>query len=88
VFFECLQGEYDVVLAMSHDQRNIAQKTHKLEGIVNASSIFNPRGVLRCGVSHGTAYNIVRKGIAKHDSMLSAIKTAASFAAGNGFPDK
>lgn len=85
VFYECAEGMYDVVLAMTHDQRNIAQKTRKLEGTVNASSIFQGDKI-SLGVSHGTAYNIVGKGIAKHDSMLAAIKTAATLATGKGFP--
>lgn len=37
-------------------------------------------------VSHGTAYDIAGKGIASPDSILEAIKVAASFAAGKGFP--
>jgi 4-hydroxythreonine-4-phosphate dehydrogenase len=86
IFWECLEGVYDVVVCMTHDQRNIALKTRGIgQGTVSASSIFHG-DKLSFGPNHGTAYNIVGKGIANHASMLAAIKTAATFMAGKGFP--
>lgn len=84
VFRACADGEYDLVLAMTHDQANIAQKTRKLEGTVSIGDPGDP--LIRMSVSHGTAYDIAGKGIASHESILEAIKTAACFAAGKGFP--
>ncbi len=84
VFRACADGEYDLVLAMTHDQTNIAQKTRKLEGTVSIGDPSDP--LIRMSVSHGTAYDIAGKGIASHESILEAIKTAACFAAGRGFP--
>jgi len=84
VFRACADGEYDLVLAMTHDQANIAQKTRKLEGTVSIGDPSDP--LIRMSVSHGTAYDIAGKGVASHESILEAIKTAACFAAGKGFP--
>lgn len=84
VFRACADGEYDLVLAMTHDQANIAQKTRRLEGTVSIGDPSDP--LIRMGVSHGTAYDIAGKGIASHESILEAIRTAACFAAGKGFP--
>ena len=84
VFRACADGEYDLVLAMTHDQANIAQKTRKLEGTVSIGDPSDP--LIRMTVSHGTAYDIAGKGIASHESILEAIRVAASFAAGRGFP--
>ncbi|HXG36233.1 MAG TPA: 4-hydroxythreonine-4-phosphate dehydrogenase PdxA [Dehalococcoidia bacterium] len=82
VFHQCASGEFDVVLAMTHDQANIAQKTRKLEGIVSIADPLDP--YIRVSISHGTAYDIAGKGIANHESILQAIKTAAAMAAGKG----
>jgi 4-hydroxythreonine-4-phosphate dehydrogenase len=84
VFRACADGEYDLVLAMTHDQANIAQKTRKLEGTVSIGDPSDP--LIRMSVSHGTAYDIAGKGIASHESILQAIKTAACFAEGKVFP--
>ena len=84
VFRSCADGEYDLVLAMTHDQANIAQKTRKLEGVVSIGDPSDP--LIKMTVSHGTAYDIAGKGIASHESILQGIKCAASFAAGRGFP--
>src|SRR5581483_9242661 len=84
VFRACADGEYDLVLAMTHDQANIAQKTRQLEGTVSIADPSDP--LIRVAISHGTAYDIAGKGIAHHESILEAIKAAASFAAGRGFP--
>ncbi len=84
VFRRCADGEFDVVLAMTHDQANIAQKTRKLEGTVSIADPSDPR--IQINVSHGTAYDIAGKGIAHHESILAAIKLAANFGAGRGLP--
>lgn len=83
VFRQCAEGQYDVVLAMSHDQGHIAVKTYKFEG---TASISLGRPYIQCGVAHGTAFDIVGKGIASPANMLEALKLAATLSAGKGFP--
>lgn len=84
VFRRCADGEFDVVLAMTHDQANIAQKTRRLEGTVSIADPSDP--LIDVNVSHGTAYDIAGRGVAHHESIFAAIKTAANFAAGRGLP--
>ena len=82
VFRQCIEGKYDVVLAMYHDQGHIAIKTWGFSG--NCVVIIGPP-YLNMSVAHGTAYDIAGKGIADPEMMLSAMCTAASLAAGAGF---
>ncbi|MEQ1889020.1 MAG: 4-hydroxythreonine-4-phosphate dehydrogenase PdxA [Alphaproteobacteria bacterium] len=82
VFRQCVEGKYDVVLAMYHDQGHIAIKTWGFSG--NCAIIIGPP-YLNMTVAHGTAYDIAGKGIADPKMMLSAMCTAASLAAGAGF---
>ncbi len=83
VFRQCVEGRYDIVLAMYHDQGHIAVKTWGFSG--NCAIILGP-SYLHVTVAHGTAYDIVGKGIADPAMMLSAMRTAASLVAGRGFP--
>lgn len=83
IFRQCIEGRYDAVLAMYHDQGHIAIKTWGFSG--NSAVIIGPPYV-HLSVAHGTAYDIVGKGIADHRMMLNAMRTAGSLAAGNGFP--
>lgn len=83
VFRQCIDGLYDVVLAMYHDQGHIAIKTYKFEGIL---SISLGRPFIGTSVAHGTAFDIAGKGIANPASILASIKTCATLASGKGFP--
>lgn len=83
IFRQCIEGRYDAILAMYHDQGHIAIKTWGFSG--NSAVIIGPPYV-HLSVAHGTAYDIVGKGIADHRMILSAMKTAGSLAAGAGFP--
>lgn len=83
VFRQCIEGRYDLVLAMYHDQGHIAIKTWGFSG--NCVMVLGPP-YLFFSVAHGTAYDIVGKGIADPSMMLSAMCTAAQLAAGKGFP--
>ncbi|WP_029889181.1 PdxA family dehydrogenase [Polycyclovorans algicola] len=83
IFRQCIDGRYDAILAMYHDQGHIAIKTWGFSG--NSAVIIGPPYV-HLSVAHGTAYDIVGKGIADHRMMLSAMRTAGSLAAGTGFP--
>jgi 4-hydroxy-L-threonine phosphate dehydrogenase PdxA len=83
IFRQCIEGRYDAILAMYHDQGHIAIKTWGFSG--NAAVIIGPPYV-HLSVAHGTAYDIVGKGIADHRMILNAMRTAGSLAAGTGFP--
>ena len=60
VFGQAIEGQYDAVLAMYHDQGHVAVKVHDW-----ASSITLNIGLpfLRISVDHGTAFDIAGKGI-------------------------
>tara|TARA_R110000787_G_scaffold235621_2_gene342314 strand:- start:2535 stop:3524 length:990 start_codon:yes stop_codon:yes gene_type:complete len=83
IFRQCIEGRYDAILAMYHDQGHIAIKTWGFSG--NSAVIIGPPYV-HLSVAHGTAYDIVGKGVADHRMILSAMTTAGSLAAGAGFP--
>jgi len=84
VFRHCLEGRYDMVLAMYHDQGHIAIKTVGFSGNV---AVFLGSPYPQVTIAHGTAYDIVGRGIADHSMVLNAILTAGSLAAGNAFPN-
>jgi 4-hydroxythreonine-4-phosphate dehydrogenase len=81
VFRQASQGEFDVVVAMYHDQGQIAIKTGSLS---NACSIFVGLPYVRVGVPHGSAMGIAGKNLAQHGTMLTSIHTAASLVSGKG----
>ena len=73
VFNRAISGEFDVVLAMYHDQGHIAIKVYGLETSV---SVALGLPFIRTSVDHGTAFDIAGKGIASHLSLVEAIKVA------------
>ncbi len=85
VFRQCIEGRFDVVLAMYHDQGHIAIKTWGFSG--NSGIILGPP-YTHLSVAHGTAFDIVGRNIADHTMMQSAIITGAYLAAGRGFPSE
>lgn len=82
VFRHCIEGKYDIVLAMCHDQGHIAMKTWGFEGNCGG---FIGMPYLFMTTAHGTAFDIAGQGIASHTMMLSALNQCAAFAAGEGF---
>ena len=78
VFTQAIDGKYDVVLAMYHDQGHIPIKVHDW-----ARSVSVNLGLpfIRTSVDHGTAFDIAGKGVADHESMLEAIRVAVRLAA-------
>lgn len=70
VFLKCLHGEYDIVVAMYHDQGHIPLKLLAFDSGVNITVGLD---VVRTSVDHGTAFDIAGKLIAKESSMLKAI---------------
>lgn len=81
VFRRALHGEFDIVVAMYHDQGQIAIKTTGLE---EACAIFVGLPYVRVGTPHGSAFDIAGKGQAQHGTMLTALNAAASLASGAG----
>ncbi len=77
VFHQGLQGKYDCILSLYHDQGHIATKTYNFEKTI---SITNSMPFLRTSVDHGTAYDIAGKNIASAVSMIEAVKLAAKYA--------
>lgn len=78
LFWQAIQGAYDVVVAMYHDQ-----------GLGPLKAIGFDRGVnwtvglpfVRTSPDHGTAYELAGRDVARPDSMVAAIRLAAQLAA-------
>ena len=68
---------YDAVLAMYHDQGLIPVKTLDFHGGIN-TTLGLP--IVRTSPDHGTAFGIAGKGIARPDSLITAIKAARQIA--------
>ena len=84
VFVKALAGQYDIVVAMYHDQGHIPLKLtgFKLDlktGKYTAMSGINctiGTPIIRTSVDHGTAYDRAGEGRANEESMVEAIMTA------------
>ena len=81
VFHQAIEGRYDVVLAMFHDQGHIPVKVYGFEDSITAN-LGLP--FVRTSVDHGTAFDIAGQGIANHFSMLESVRLAVALAEGNG----
>jgi 4-hydroxythreonine-4-phosphate dehydrogenase len=77
VFHRAVEGEFDAVLCMYHDQGLIPLKLHAFhEGVNVTLGLPFPR----TSPDHGTAFDIAGKGIARSDSMIAAINLAVELA--------
>jgi 4-hydroxythreonine-4-phosphate dehydrogenase len=77
IFHRALEGEFDAVLCMYHDQGLIPFKLHAFHSGVNTTlGLPFPR----TSPDHGTGFEIAGKGIAKPDSMIAAINLAVELA--------
>jgi 4-hydroxythreonine-4-phosphate dehydrogenase len=78
VFHRAIEGEFDAVLCMYHDQGLIPLKLHAFHSGVNVTlGLPFPR----TSPDHGTAFEIAGKEIARPDSMIAAINLAAELVA-------
>lgn len=79
VFTRAIDGEFDVVLAMYHDQGHIAIKVHNFHESTTATL-----GIpfLRTSVDHGTAFDIAGRGVASERGLLAALDAAEALLAG------
>jgi 4-hydroxythreonine-4-phosphate dehydrogenase len=73
VFLRAIKGEFDIVVAMYHDQGHIPMKLLAFDRGVNVS-LGLP--IIRTSVDHGTAFDIAGSGQAREESMLAAIDIA------------
>ena len=81
VFNQAIDGMYDVVVVMYHDQGHIPIKVHGFEESVSVNL-----GIpfIRTSVDHGTAFDIAGKNMAQSTSMVEAVKLAIALATRRG----
>jgi 4-hydroxythreonine-4-phosphate dehydrogenase len=80
VFHFALQGAWDAVISLYHDQGHIAAKMVDFDRTV---SLTLGLPFLRTSVDHGTAFDIAGKGRASAVSMVEAVRLAALYASGS-----
>ena len=78
VFHEALNGQFDAVIAMTHDQGLIPVKTLDMWGGVN-TTLGLP--IIRTSPDHGTAYDAAANGTCRPDSLIAALKLAQQMVA-------
>jgi len=78
VFTKAKNGEYDLVIAMYHDQANIAMK---LLGFGSVVTLLAGLPIIRTSTGHGTAFDIAGKNIADGTNLVKAIELAAELGA-------
>jgi 4-hydroxythreonine-4-phosphate dehydrogenase len=79
IFLRGVRGEFDLIVAMYHDQGHIPMKLIDFEGTVNIS-LGIP--IVRTSVDHGTAFDIAGQGCADCRNMQAAMRMAVRMAAG------
>ena len=77
LFHRAVEGDFDGVLCMYHDQGLIPLKLHAFHEGVNVT-LGLP--FIRTSPDHGTAFDIAGRGIARPDSMRHAIQLAVELA--------
>jgi 4-phospho-D-threonate 3-dehydrogenase / 4-phospho-D-erythronate 3-dehydrogenase len=75
VFARAAEGEFDLVVALLHDQGLIAVKTL---GFRRAATVLVGLPILRVGVIHGAAFDIAGQGTADASGMHAALDLAAT----------
>jgi len=81
IFYHAINGKFDAVVAMYHDQGLIPVKLLHFSDSVN---ITLGLPIIRTSVDHGTAYDIAGKGVADPSSLIAAIRMAARIASARG----
>jgi 4-hydroxy-L-threonine phosphate dehydrogenase PdxA len=77
VYLKAFAGDYDGVLAMYHDQGQIATK---MRGFNRGVTVTAGLDTVFTTPAHGTAFDIVGKGIANTDAFENAIALASRLA--------
>ncbi|MFZ0849243.1 MAG: 4-hydroxythreonine-4-phosphate dehydrogenase PdxA [Hyphomicrobiaceae bacterium] len=78
LFYRAQRGDFDLVVAMYHDQGHAPIKVMGIDSGVNVT-VGLP--VIRTSVDHGTAFDIAGTGRAEEQSLLEAIAQAVSLTA-------
>jgi 4-hydroxythreonine-4-phosphate dehydrogenase len=81
IFMRAKRGEFDIVVAMTHDQGLIPVK---LDGIERAVNVTLGLPFLRASVDHGTAYDIAWQGKASSENLQHVMKWAAQVLTASG----
>jgi 4-phospho-D-threonate 3-dehydrogenase / 4-phospho-D-erythronate 3-dehydrogenase len=79
IFVRALRGEFDLIVAMYHDQGHIPMKLLDFEGGVNVS-LGMP--IIRTSVDHGTAFDIAGRNLADATNMKAAMRLAVRMVEG------
>ena len=77
LFYRAVQGEFDAVVCMYHDQALIPLKLLHFESAVN---ITLGLPFVRTSVDHGVAYDLAGRGLANPRTLMEAIRLAAQMA--------
>ena len=77
LFYRARKGDFDLIVAMYHDQGHAPVKAVAFDTGVNVTAGLP---VLRTSVDHGTAFDIAGTGKADERSMLEALRQAAELA--------
>jgi 4-hydroxythreonine-4-phosphate dehydrogenase len=77
MFHAAARARYDVAICMYHDQALIPAKAIAFDDGVNVT-LGLP--IIRTSPDHGTAFDISGKGLARPDSLIAALKMAATMA--------
>jgi len=94
LFSRARGGEFDIVVAMYHDQGHIPVKTLGFEYDETTKRWTGLSGVnvtvglpfLRVSVDHGTAFDRAWKGVANHESMVEALDVATRMITSSAAP--
>ncbi len=78
LFYLAARGDFDIVVAMYHDQGHGPIKVLGLESGVNITAGLP---MVRTSVDHGTAFDIAGTGVADERSLVEALRQAAALAA-------
>jgi 4-hydroxythreonine-4-phosphate dehydrogenase len=78
IFLKAFAGEYDSVVSMYHDQGQIATK---LRGFHRGVTVTGGLQTVFTTPAHGTAFDIVGRGVAKTGALENALRLAARLAA-------
>ncbi len=81
VYNKAIEGRYDGIVAMYHDQGHVAVK---LAGFFDGVNVSLGLPIIRTSVDHGTAFGRAGEGRAREDSLDAAIDLAARMARARG----
>jgi 4-phospho-D-threonate 3-dehydrogenase / 4-phospho-D-erythronate 3-dehydrogenase len=79
IFVRGMRGEFDLIVAMYHDQGHIPMKLIDFAGTVNVSL---GTSIIRTSVDHGTAFDIAGRNLADATNMKAAMRLAVRMARG------